>query len=153
MGMEVSTTEFGPGQPIPRRFTCDGENVSLPLRWTGAPERTQGFALIFDDPDAPSGTWDHWVLYDIPAATTSLATGVPSTPTLANGAKHGKNGWGQPGYRGPCPPRGTHRYVIHLFALGGPTGLPPGATSAQLRRAVEGKTIATAELFGTYERR
>lgn len=153
MALQITSTEFGEGQPIPRRYTCDGENVSLPVQWTGAPEGTQSFALVLDDPDAPSGTWDHWVLYDIPASVQSLPTGVPTTPTIDGGAKHGLNGWDQPGYRGPCPPRGRHRYVFHLFALKAPTGLPPGATSAQLRQAVADRTLAVAKLTGTYERR
>jgi hypothetical protein len=152
-GLEITSTAFQLATPIPRQFTCEGADRSPPLAWTGVHEGTAAFALICDDPDAPGGTWDHWVIYDIPGESTGLPEGVPKQPTLPDGSKQGKNGWDQVGYRGPCPPPGKpHRYFFRLYALGRPLGLPPGATKNQVIAARGGASLATAELIGTFER-
>ncbi len=112
MAIELTSTAFSEGQMIPARYSCDGQDVSPPLAWSGVPEKAQSMALICDDPDAPVGTWDHWVLFNIPTDTSSLPEGVPTDPTLESGAVNGTNSWGRPGYGGPCPPGGTHRYFF-----------------------------------------
>jgi Raf kinase inhibitor-like YbhB/YbcL family protein len=138
---------------IPRKFTCDGEDVSPALRWTDPPAGTQAFALIADDPDAPAGTWVHWVLYDLAAETRELSEGVPKQETLPNGARQGRNDFRRIGYGGPCPPPGPpHRYFFKLYALREKTGLKPGATKAELLKAMEGHILAHEELVGKYRR-
>ncbi len=151
--MELASPDFKAGAPIPARHGCDGEDRSPALAWHGAPAGTQAWALVCEDPDAPRGTWDHWVLYDLPAAAAGLPGGVPANATLDNGARQGLNGWGRTGWGGPCPPPGRpHRYVFRLYALSAPTGLPARAAKADLLRAIEGRVLATAELIGTYRR-
>lgn len=152
MDFKLSSPVFSPGGKIPRRYTCDGEDVSPPLEWTDSPAGTSSFALIMDDPDAPRGTWLHWVLFDLPASTRGLGESVPATPKPAGGGTHGKNSWGRSDYGGPCPPSGTHRYFFRLYALGGALGLPAGAALEQVRRAMEGRVLEEAELMGTYTR-
>jgi Raf kinase inhibitor-like YbhB/YbcL family protein len=150
MPLELTSTTFAPGQPIPSKYTCNGENVSLPLRWSDPPQGTKSLALIFDDPDA-SG-WVHWILYNLPAATRTLPEAVPPNADLPDGSRHGKNGWGRLGYGGPCPPSGTHRYVFKLYALDTVLGLSSGADKSQLLQAMQGHILAQTELMGTYKR-
>ena len=152
MAIELTSSAFFEGQMIPRRHTCDGEDVSPPLAWSGVPEKTRSLALICDDPDAPVGTWDHWVLFNIPADANGLAEAVAAEPTLENGAVNGSNSWGRLGYGGPCPPGGTHRYFFYLFALDCRLELESGATKSQLRRAMEGRVLAEGRLMGRYRR-
>lgn len=155
--MDLTTTAFEPGGSIPARYTCDGEDVSPALAWSGAPDATRSFVAIMDDPDAPPGTWVHWVLYNLPAGTTSLAEGVPATEKLEGGARHGAC-WGvssfsRVGYHGPCPPPGKpHRYYFRLFALDTVLDLPPRPSKADVMRAAEGHVLAEAELMGRYGR-
>jgi Raf kinase inhibitor-like YbhB/YbcL family protein len=149
----LSSPAFQPGAEIPRQFSCQGTDVSPPLSWNGFPPRTKGFALIVDDPDAPVGTWVHWVLYDVPPDTTLLPPAVPPDETLPSGAKQGVNDFRKVGYGGPCPPPGKpHRYFFKLYALDAATGLKPRATKAQVLKAIEGHVLAQAELIGTYKR-
>ncbi|KKL66619.1 hypothetical protein LCGC14_2143140, partial [marine sediment metagenome] len=108
---------FGNGDPIPTKYTCDDQDISPPLQWGDPPEGTRSFALICDDPDAPVGTWVHWVLYNLPASARDLPEAVPSDAELSGGGRHGQNSWRRPGYGGPCPPGGTHRYFFKLYAL------------------------------------
>ncbi len=148
---------FSQGGPIPTAHTCDGANASPPLSWTGTPDGTAALVLIVDDPDAPIGTWLHWVLYDLPANATALPADVPATeeqlPTLG-GARQGPNDFGRMGYGGPCPPRGSaHRYFFKLYALDRATGLPAAAAKAVVEKAMEGHVLASAELMGRYTRR
>lgn len=150
--MQLLSDAFKHGDPIPRPYTCDGADQSVPLKWTDPPADTQSFALIMDDPDAPMGTWVHWVLYAIPATTRALPAGISNAATLPDGSRHGKNSWGKSGYGGPCPPRGTHRYFFKLYALDTVLDLAPGATKEQLLKAMEGHILAQAELMGTYKR-
>lgn len=155
-GLALTSASFAAGAAIPARHTCDGADRSPPLAWTGAPAGTKGFALIVDDPDAPDPaapkmTWVHWVLYDLPADATGLPEGA--TPkTLPKGVRQGVNDWKTPGWRGPCPPVGRHRYVHKLYALD--IVLPDlhRPNKAALERAMKGHVLAEAELIGTYQR-
>jgi Raf kinase inhibitor-like YbhB/YbcL family protein len=153
MGFNLTTPAFQPNQPIPRKYTCDGGDCSLPLSWSDPPAGTKSFALIVDDPDAPAGTWVHWVLYEIPPNTKDLPEGLPGTERVANGAVQGKNDFGKLGYGGPCPPRGpTHHYHFKLYALADQIRLKPRATKAQLLEAMRGHILGQVELVGTYKR-
>jgi hypothetical protein len=116
------------------------------------PEGTRSFALIADDPDAPVGTWVHWVLYNIPSSARTLIESIPADAKLADGSINGKNSWGKPGYGGPCPPSGTHRYFFKLYALDTVLNLGSGATKEQLLNAMQGHILGQAELMGKYKR-
>ena len=153
MALELKTTAFAPGGAIPKKFTCDGPDVSPALTWGAPPAGTQSFALIMDDPDAPVGTWVHWVLYDLPAAARELAENVPKSEELAGGARQGRNDFRKTGYGGPCPPPGPpHRYFFKLYALDAKLNLKAGATKADVEKAMKGRILAQAELVGRYGR-
>jgi len=155
MGAEpfkLLSTAFAHEEAIPVQFTCDGANISPALQWGDPPEGTQSFALISDDPDAPGGTWVHWVLYDIPAESRELSEAIPADAELADGSRHGENSFGRLDYGGPCPPGGTHRYFFKLYALDIVLDLEPGVDKAGLLDAMEGHVLAEAELLGTYSR-
>jgi Raf kinase inhibitor-like YbhB/YbcL family protein len=152
VALELTSTAYSDGEAVPARYTCDGENVSPPLAWTGVPQETATFALMFDDPDAPGGTWVHWVLFNIPGQTRSLAEGQPGVDELPDGSRHGANSWRRRDYGGPCPPSGTHRYVLKLYALDTALQVAPGATTVELMGAMAGHVLAQAELLGTYSR-
>lgn len=153
MSIEVTSTEFQKGTAIPKRFTGDGEDRSPPLHWSEPPSGTKSIALICDDPDAPRGTWVHWVLFNLPAQARKLEGGVPTTESLSSGARQGKNDFGNIGYGGPAPPKGkTHRYFFKLYALDVALDLSSGATKAQLEKAMQGHVLAEGQLMGTYER-
>lgn len=154
MAIRLSSSAFTEGSSIPAKYTCDGQDVSPPLAWSSVPQGAKSLALIADDPDAPVGTWVHWVLHDLPPATTELAEGVPVTETLANGARQGRNDFGRFGYGGPCPPRGKpHRYYFKIYALDTELDLKPGATKPDLLRAMQGHNLAEGQLVGTYKRK
>lgn len=149
----LSAVEFEAGGMMPRTFTCDGADVSPALTWTDPPAGTESFALIMDDPDAPGGTWVHWVLYDLPASARGLPESVPPDSEVSGGGRHGESSFGKRGYGGPCPPHGpAHRYYFKLYALHAKTGLQPGATKADLEKAMKGLILAKAELVGHYHR-
>jgi len=153
MPLEIGSKAFSAGETIPKKFTCDGPDVSPKLNWNEPPAKTQGFALIMDDPDAPVGTWVHWVLFDLPADTRELAEGVAKQDQLANGARQGRNDFGKIGYGGPCPPQGNpHRYFFKLYALDAKLNLKAGASKADAERAMKGHLLAQAELMGRYGR-
>jgi Raf kinase inhibitor-like YbhB/YbcL family protein len=152
MAFELTSTAFAPGEPIPGKHTCDGEDISPPLQWSDPPQGTQSLALICDDPDAPIGTWVHWVLFNLPAEARSLLEAVPPEAERPDGSRHGENGWGRLDYGGPCPPSGTHRYVFKLYALDTVLGLEAGASKKQVLQAMEGHILAQAELVGVYSR-
>lgn len=152
MAINLSSNAFTEGAMIPQRYSCDGENISPPLFWTGVPSGTRSLALICDDPDAPVGTWDHWVLYNIPADATGLPESVPEKAVLDTGAVHGSNSWGRIGYGGPCPPGGTHRYFFKIFALNTLLDLKSGATTSQLLETMEGHILGQGQLMGRYRR-
>ena len=145
MALELSSTAFSEGKPIPPKFTCEGSDVSPPLAWSGAPSETKTFALIADDPDAPMGTWVHWVTWDIPATATAFPEGG-----TAPGTKQGMTDFKRPGYGGPCPPSGTHRYFFKLYALDTALTLPATATKKELEAAMKGHILAQTQLMGTY---
>jgi hypothetical protein len=152
MQFALSSSAFASGQPIPRKYSCDGQDVSPPLAWGEPPQPTRSFALIADDPDAPGGTFVHWVVYNIPAASRSLPEGVPKVGKLADESVQGSSSWQRLGYGGPCPPGGTHRYDFKLYALDTTLALPSGAGKQRLLEAMEGHILAQAELMGTYRR-
>lgn len=150
--LTLSSAAFAPDTQIPAQHSCDGADQSPPLSWSGAPDGTKSFAVIVDDPDAPVGTWVHWVVYDIPPDATQLLSGVPKDETLSNGAAQGVNDFRKVGYNGPCPPPGRpHRYIFKLYALDRPTGLKPRTTKPEVLRAIDGHILAHTELIGTYK--
>ncbi len=157
MPLELKSTAFAANAAIPKKHTCDGADLSPELSWSGVPKGTKSLALIMDDPDAPPGTWVHWVLYDLPPEVSKLSEGLPKKEALANGAKQGLC-WGvedfdRVGYYGPCPPPGSpHRYFFKLYALDKVLGLPSRQTKAQVLKALEGHILAQAELVGIYKR-
>ena len=151
--MTLTSPAFEHGGPIPRKYTCEGDDVSPPLAWTGVPGNARSLVLIVDDPDAPDPaapqrTWVHWVLYDIPASATGLAEGATALPP---GTRAGRNDWKRTGYGGPCPPIGRHRYFHKLHALDVELGDLGAATKATLEEAMQGHVVAHAELVGTYQ--
>ncbi len=153
MPFELTSAAFANGDLIPMKYTCDDQDVSPPLQWKDPPEGTQSFALINDDPDAPVGTWVHWVLYNLPASSRSLPEAVPPDAALPDGSKHGQNSWGRSVYGGPCPPAGTHRYFYKLYALDTELELAAGASKEELLRVMEGHILASTETMGVYSRR
>jgi hypothetical protein len=153
MALKISTPIWSQGAKIPRKYTCDDRDVSPPLVFQGAPTATRAFAMICDDPDAPVGTWVHWVIYNIPGTATGLNEGIPVDPKLGDGTMQGKNSWDNFGYGGPCPPPGKpHRYFFKLYALDAPLNASPGLTSKQLEDAIKGHVLGNAEMMGTYGR-
>ena len=152
MAFVLKTTAFPESGLIPKKYTCDGTDVSPALSWNTPPEGTQSFALIADDPDAPVGTWTHWVIWNIPAKTMALPESMAKTEE-AFGALQGKNDFKRIGYGGPCPPPGKpHRYFFKLYALDTRLELKAGASKAELERAMKGHILAQAELVGKYAR-
>ncbi len=150
--MKLQTDAFAPGADIPAKYTCSGANVSPALQWSDTPTGTQSFALIMDDPDAPVGTFTHWVLYNLPPQENRLAEGVPNSE-LPGGAAQGVNGFRKTGYGGPCPPPGKpHRYFFKLYALDTKLNLKPGASKDEVERAIKGHIVGQAELMGKFKR-
>lgn len=150
--ISISSRAFQAGGAIPPEYTCDGSNVSPALSWRGIPSTAKSIALIMDDPDAPMGTFVHWVLFNIPPDTTELPEGVPKNKTLDDGSSQGMTDFGRVGYGGPCPPGGTHRYFFRLYALDTMLNLQPGASRKQLDDAMKGHILAAGELMGNYKR-
>lgn len=153
MTFRLSSPAFAPRSAIPGRHACDGQDRSPPLSWEGVPEGAGSLALIADDPDAPAGTWVHWVLYAIDPGRDGLPEGVPAEETVLGAARQGINDFDRIGYGGPCPPpNGPHRYFFKLYALDSMPDLGPGATKEELERAMDGRVLARTELIGTYRR-
>ena len=151
--IQLGSTAFGEGANIPKQYTEDGKNVSPSLRWSDPPKETKSLALICDDPDAPRGTWVHWVIFNLPASQHELEEGVPPQEELHNGARQGKNDFGRIGYGGPAPPRGKpHRYFFKLYALSTLLELAPGSTKDQLIAAMKGHVLAEGQHMGQYGR-
>ena len=152
MDIKFTSSAFEESGMIPSKYTCDGQDISVPLKFEDVPDGTVSMALISDDPDAPMGTWVHWVIFNLPLDTTELSEDVPSQEILPNGAKQGKNDFKKIGYNGPAPPRGTHRYYFKIYALDTQLDLEPGITKKQLLKAMEGHILAKGELMGKYTR-
>jgi Raf kinase inhibitor-like YbhB/YbcL family protein len=153
MTFTLQSSAFASGAPIPRAHTCDAADRSPPLAWSPPPAGTQSLALIVEDPDAPGGTFVHWVLFNLPPEPAELAAGVPKEAALSNGARQGRNGFRRVGYGGPCPPPGPpHHYRFQLHALDALLDVTPGAASSELRRAMDGHVLGRSELVGTYGR-
>lgn len=150
--MKLTSKVFEHGQEIPLKYSCDGADISPPLRFDDVPAEAASLALICDDPDAPVGVWDHWLIYNLPPMAPGLAEGVPADREHPSGYRQGFNGWGRIGYGGPCPPSGTHRYFFRLYALDAELDLAPGAKKAELLAAMDGHILEQAELMGTYKR-
>lgn len=151
--MKLKSAGFLEGADIPKLYSCEGEDLSPELEWSGPPAGAKSFALVCDDPDAPAGTWVHWVIYNIPGNSSSLPRGVAKKARLENGALQGLNSWPKTGYNGPCPPPGKpHRYFFRLYALDSKLDLKENATEEELLKAVKGRILAEAELMGRYKR-
>ncbi|MFP4363855.1 MAG: YbhB/YbcL family Raf kinase inhibitor-like protein [Spirochaetia bacterium] len=150
--MELTSPAFTEGGEIPSRFSCDGDNISPELQWSDVPDNTRSLVLIMDDPDAPGGTFTHWVVYDLPAQLTGLAENVVPEPANSPGFRQGENSFGKIGYGGPCPPGGTHRYYFRLYALDTEFRDLGNVRSSQLARTMEGHIIDQAVLMGKYSR-
>ncbi len=156
MAFSFTSDAFTEGQLIPAHFTCDADDVSPALTWRGVPDGTQSFALIMDDPDAPGGTYTHWLIYNMSGQAGGLPEGVEKTERPANGEDgvQGRNDFGDSGYGGPCPPRGSpHRYNFRLYALDGRLDIDPSASKDDLLKAMEGRILGETTLTGTYKRR
>lgn len=153
MAIEISSSAFEDGDAIPKRYSCDGEDISPALSWDNLPAGTQSLALIMDDPDAPAGTWVHWVVYDIPPGSSGFPEKVPATGEAPGGGKQGTNSWKRIGYNGPCcPPRSKHRYYFKLYALDAVMGLKGGANKEALLKAMQGHLLDQGQLMGTFSR-
>jgi len=153
MDIKITSPAFENEGMIPAKYTCDGEDLSPPLQCDTVPEGTKSIALISDDPDAPMGTWVHWVLFNLPADTRQLPEDIPPDKTLPNGAKQGTSDFGRIGYGGPCPPGGTHRYFFKIYALDTELSLQAGARKRDLLKAMEGHILGQGQLMGKYKRR
>jgi len=153
MTIKLESPTFEEGGMIPSKYTADGESISPPLKWASVPEGTKSFALVSDDPDAPMGTWVHWVMWNIPADARQLAENIPPDENLPNGSRQGITDFGTYGYGGPAPPSGTHRYYFKIFALDTKLDLPGSSRKADLLKAIEGHVIAEGQLIGKYKRR
>ena len=150
--MQIVSPAFENGGMIPVEYTCDGEDISIPIRFVDVPPQAKSLALVMEDPDAPMGTFTHWVIYNIPASIQELPAGIVNEPALEYGIMQGLNDFGRFGYGGPCPPNGAHRYFIKAFALSVATDLKPGLTKEQLLEAIAPYIIDEAVLMGVYER-
>ena len=149
--MKLTSPVFSHGNAIPKRFTCEGEDVSPEFVWTDAPKETQSFVLILHDPDAPrKNGFTHWLIYNIPPTVSRIAENAPKNASVEGLGFQGRNDSGKVGYMGPCPPSGTHRYFVRLYALRAKLDLPPSATYNEVVSDMQGKLIEEAELMGTY---
>jgi hypothetical protein len=154
MEIVVKSPAFAEDKPIPQKYTGDGEDVSPPLTWSGVPHGTRSLVMLCEDPDAPRGTWTHWVLFNLPPETRELPAAVATQPTPSTGGVHGTNDFGKLGYGGPAPPPGSpHRYYFKLTALSVELTLPPGSKRQDVLAAMEGHVLAEGWLMGTYARK
>jgi len=150
--IRLSSDAFADGQAIPDKYTCHGQDISPPMQWSGAPSQTKSIALTCEDPDAPSGTFTHWVIFDVPATVAGLSENVSKTAKLPDGSDQGRNSFGNTGYNGPCPPGGkAHHYIFKVYALDTTVTLDSGASREDLLKAIDGHVLAQGELTGTYQ--
>ncbi len=153
MTLALKSSAFEQGAEIPKKHTCDAADVSPALEWSGLPPRTVTFALVMDDPDAPNGTWVHWVMWNVPTSAHELREAIPKRDPLEEGTRQGRNSFGKIGYNGPCPPRGKpHRYFFRLYALDEKLDLAPGSSNVVLQQAIKDHIIVEADYMGTYKR-
>jgi len=152
MEIKITSPTFEDGGLIPAKYTCDGADISPPLQWDAVPEETKSIALICDDPDAPMGTWVHWVLFNLPPETREMAENIPADETLPTGAKQGTSDFGRIGYGGPCPPSGTHRYFFKIYALDTEIDLAAGANKPDVLKAMERHILGQGQVIGKYKR-
>ena len=152
MEIRLTSISFNDGEFIPKKYTCDGENVSPPLKWSEIPAATKSVALICDDPDAPMGTWVHWVIFNIPPSVNMLKEKIPLVRVLEDGTTQGNNDFRKIGYGGPCPPGGIHRYFFKIYALDKRVEVTPSATKGELIKEIEGHILAEGKLMGRYSR-
>ena len=150
--MKLNSSAFEEGGMIPSKYTCDGENISPPLSWSGEPENTKSFVITCDDPDAPSGNWIHWVIYDIPVNVLELKENVPPQKILENSAKQGLSDFGKIGYGGPCPPGGTHRYIFKIYAINKMLELEAGLKKSEVLKAIDGNILAETQILSKYKK-
>lgn len=153
VGLQITSAAFQNGGMIPADYTCDEADISPPLEWSAPPAGTKSLALICDDPDAPAGTWVHWVMYNIPPTSRGVTKGVPPDRKLPDGTLQGITDFQRIGYGGPCPPGGTHRYYFKLYALDSTLALPPGATKDHVEQSMKGHILQQSQLMGTYRRK
>lgn len=156
MTIQLESPAFKEGEPIPPKYSCEDVDISPPLNWDESPVKIPNdgsLAIILDDPDAPGGTWVHWVIFNLPPQTDSLPEMIMQREELENGALQGTNSWGTIGYRGPCPSRGTHRYFFKIYKLDTKLDLPAGITKQELLKAMEGHIVDEGQLKGTYTRK
>lgn len=151
--IQITSSAFKEGEFIPAKYTCDGKNVSPPLRWEDVPANTKSIALISDDHDAPAGDWVHWIVFNIPAQVKELQENIPVKKILDNGAKQGLNDFHKIGYGGPCPPGGTHRYFFKIYALDTELQLNPGSTKTEVLKAMGNHVLGQGQLTGKYKRK
>ena len=152
MTIKVTSSAFEDQGMIPAKYTCQGQNISPPLQFEMGIEGTRSIALICDDPDAPIGTFVHWVMFNLPADTKTLAENIPAADTLKNGARQGKNDFGKTGYGGPCPPSGTHRYFFKVYALDKTIDTSVVTNKKQLLEAMQGHILGQGQLMGKYKK-
>lgn len=150
--MKLTSPAFNHQGMIPAVYTCDSRDISPPLEWADVPDDAQSFSLIMEDPDAPAGTWVHWVVYNIPSSDSKLAENIPSDAVLPNGIHQGRNSWHQVGYGGPCPPSGVHRYFFKLYALDCLLKNEPGLSKEELLVLIKGHILEETQLIGRYQR-
>lgn len=150
--MKLTTSAFSEGSAIPKQYSCDGEDISPPLAWQDVPAGAESFVLIADDPDAPGGTWVHWVIYDIPERARELQENYPKQEVDSDGSRQGINDFKKIGYGGPCPPGGTHRYFFKLYALDTTLDAEAGLSKAEILERMENHVLDEAQLMGTYSR-
>jgi Raf kinase inhibitor-like YbhB/YbcL family protein len=153
MALQLTSRAFKEGEMIPAHYTADGEDVSPPLAWSNVPAEAKSFAILCDDPDAPGGSFCHWIIYNIPPGMVQFPEAFPSFNSLPNGTKQGTNDFGSIGYRGPAPPSGVHRYYFKLYALSAVLDLEPGAKKAQLESRIQRRIVGEAQLMGKYQRK
>ncbi len=153
MDISVTSTAFKEGEMIPSKFTCDAENISPQIAWTNFPKTTESFVLIADDPDAPMGTWVHWVVYNIPTTLLELKENFPKNEKFEDGTMQGTTDFRRIGYGGPCPPSGIHRYFFKIYALDVKLNVKPGLTKKEILKEMEGHIIAEGQLMGKYKRK
>ncbi len=153
MAFKIESPAFRDGEEIPDRYTCEGEDISPPIKWSDVPKGTKSMVLICDDPDAPMGTWDHWIITNLDPETDGIPESAPATSVLPGGEAHGTNSWGREDYGGPCPPSGKpHRYFFKLYAIDSDLDIPPGLNKYELMERIKVHVLEMTKTIGLYSR-